>query len=304
MKSVGLGLGTVLFIALSVSTSSAQAQRTFVSGVGNDSNPCNRTAPCRNFAQALMGTGAGGEVVVLDSAGYGPMNITQAVSIIAPPGVYAGTSVFSGDGVNINAGATDTVVLRGLTINNQGSSGHGIVCNGNSTLHIEGCVINGFAGFGVNFLSSGALEVKDSILRGNSSGIVVNGRGDAVVEHCRLEGSVVGLEVVGGSRVTVRNSLASGNTDGLDADSPGGGAAAEVNIENCVFSNNFSGIRASRGQTGGAVTVRVSNSTVTDNKFGLSTSGSGPVTILSRGNNTVEGNVTDTQGTIGSYTAK
>src|SRR5215467_12306286 len=94
---------TVLFSVLSVSSASAQVQRTFVSGGGADSNPCSRTAPCRTFTQALMGTNAGGEVVVLDSAGYGPFTITQAVSIIAPPGVYAGVSVFSGNGITITA---------------------------------------------------------------------------------------------------------------------------------------------------------------------------------------------------------
>ncbi|HWX42136.1 MAG TPA: right-handed parallel beta-helix repeat-containing protein [Blastocatellia bacterium] len=303
MKQIWSIFVLFLFVLLWPTDAVAQAQRTFVSGLGSDGNPCSRTAPCRTISQALMGTSSGGEVIVLDSAGYGPVTITQAVSIIAPPGVYAGLSVFSGDGIDINAGPTDTVILRGLTLNNQGSLGHGVVCNGASSLRIEGCVINGFGGFGVNFLSSGSLEVKDSILRGNNV-IVVNGKGTGVVEHCRLETNGEGLDVIGGSRATVRNSLASGNNTGFDATSPNGAGAAELNIENCVVSNSFFGITASRTPTGGAATVRVSNSTVTDNNFGLATSGSGPVTILSRGNNTVEGNVTDKQGMVGSYTAK
>src|SRR5262249_13073951 len=153
---------------------SAQVQRTFVSGGGSDGNPCSRTAPCRTFTQAISQAAAGGEVIVLDSAGYGPFSITQAVSITAPAGVYAGISVFSGDGIDINAGASATVILRGLTINNQGSTGSGIICNSAGTLHVESSVVNGFSsGQGVFFQSPGKLEVKDCIFRGNSIGIGV-----------------------------------------------------------------------------------------------------------------------------------
>ena len=157
-------VGALLSTAALASVSTAQVQRTFVSGLGSDSNPCSRTAPCRTFTQALVGTNAGGEVVVLDSAGYGAFTITQAVSIIAPPGVYAGVSVFSGNGITITAGGSDTVILRGLTVNNQGSSGSGIVFNTGHTLHIENCAVNGFSitGFssGVFFNGAGELEVR------------------------------------------------------------------------------------------------------------------------------------------------
>jgi hypothetical protein len=71
------------------------------------------------FAAAIAATSAGGEVIVLDSAGYGPVTITQAVSIIAPQGIYAGISAFSGNGITVNAPGA-IVVLRGLSINGQG----------------------------------------------------------------------------------------------------------------------------------------------------------------------------------------
>src|SRR5215831_7904358 len=89
------------------SSASAQVQRTFVSGLGSDGNPCSRTAPCRTFPQAVSQTNSGGEVYVLDSAGFGAFTITKPVSIVAPQGVTAGISVFSGDGITINAGASD-----------------------------------------------------------------------------------------------------------------------------------------------------------------------------------------------------
>ena len=305
MARIRFAVGSFLFIALFASGSMAQ-QRTFVSGVGNDGNPCSRTAPCRTISQALMGTSAGGEVIVLDSAGYGPVTITQAVSIIAPPGVYAGISVFSGNGVTVNAGPTDTVILRGLTINNQGSLGHGVVCNGASSLRVESCAVSGFPfGFGVNFLSSGSLEVKDSILRGNNFGIAVLGAGgSALVENVRLEANADGLDVEGGARATVRNSLASGNGDGFFVESIDGAGAAELNIENCVVTGSDTGVFATRTSNGGSVTIRVSNSTVTNNRVGLTTSGTGSVVVLSRANNTVEGNMTDKAGNVATYTAK
>src|SRR5215471_13629595 len=103
-KAIRLAVLSFLFVAFFESASIAQ-QRTFVSGGGNDLNACSRTAPCRTFGHAISQTSVGGEVIVLDSAGYGAFTITQAVSIIAPPGIYAGISVFSGDGIDINAGA-------------------------------------------------------------------------------------------------------------------------------------------------------------------------------------------------------
>jgi hypothetical protein len=293
---------------LHVSSASAQVQRTFVSGLGADSNPCSRPAPCRTFPQAISQTNSGGEIYVLDSAGYAAFTITKPVSIVAPPGVTAGISVFSGDGVTINAGASDTVILRGLTINNQGSSGSGIVFNTGGTLHVENCVVNGFkntgASNGINFLAGANLEVKDSIFRGNFNGIVVHpasGTAQAVIEQVRLENSGVGLFVLEGSTVTVRNSLASGSTGGGFA-AASGGASAELDIENCVASNNGFGIGASTFAAGVA-TVRLSNSTVTHNGTGLSSAGAAAA-LLSRGNNTVEGNTSNTGGTIGSYSAK
>jgi hypothetical protein len=104
MRAIPSAFASLLFLALFASTSMAQAQRTFVSGLGSDGNPCTRAAPCRTLTTALAQTNAGGELIVLDSAGYGAFAIGKSVSVIASPGVYAGISVFSGDGIVINAG--------------------------------------------------------------------------------------------------------------------------------------------------------------------------------------------------------
>ncbi|MEO8675952.1 MAG: hypothetical protein ABI569_10255 [Casimicrobiaceae bacterium] len=103
----------------------AAAQRTFVASNGLPANTafsCSIAKPCRAFSEAIGVTNSGGEVVVLNSAGYGSVTVTKSVSIVAPQGIYAGITVFSGAGVTINAGASDIVVLRGLSINGQGGA--------------------------------------------------------------------------------------------------------------------------------------------------------------------------------------
>src|SRR5207302_6567148 len=123
------------------------AQRTFVSAAaGNDANPCTRAAPCRNFAAAIAQTVSGGEVVVLDSGGYGTVTISQAVALVAPPGVYAGISVFSGTGITVNAGPSDDVTIRGLTLNGLGGNA-GISFASGASLNVEDSVFTNFNGF-------------------------------------------------------------------------------------------------------------------------------------------------------------
>src|SRR5205823_6774703 len=119
----------------------AASQRSFVSGVGVDTNPCSRTAPCRSFATAMLVTSPNGEIVVLDSAGFGTLIITQAVAVVSPLGVHAGISAFSGDAVTVTAGGSDIVVLRSLYINSQGAS-TGINFTSGAGLHIENCVVS------------------------------------------------------------------------------------------------------------------------------------------------------------------
>src|SRR5215471_5697202 len=181
----------LFLVAILASAVSGQV-RTFVASTGSDANPCSRIAPCRTFQAAVDAAAPGGEVVALDAAGFGSnVSINKSISIIASPGVYAAITVTSGDGVDINAGATDTIALRGLTVINQGSSGHGISFSTGAILHVENCVVNGFgpSGDGVHFQPSGSsrLEVKDSIMRGNTEGIFVAGNAHALIDQVRME---------------------------------------------------------------------------------------------------------------------
>src|SRR5258707_13410555 len=124
---------------------SAQASRTWVSGVGDDANPCSRTAPCKTFAGAISKTAAGGEIDELDPAGFGAVTITKAITIDGGGGQVASVLVSGTNGIVINANATtNVVILRNLRINGIGSIHNGIQLLSSKTLGVENCAVFGF----------------------------------------------------------------------------------------------------------------------------------------------------------------
>lgn len=296
-------------LVCSLSSALAAAPRTFVSGSGNDNAPCTRQKPCRTFDRAISLTDPGGEVLALDSAGYGPFTVRKALTVAAAPGVYAGiteTTPIPTIAIDIAAGSSDTVILRGLTVNSLDPDAIGIRFLSGNFLYVENCILNSTE-FGITAIGNGSLNVKDSILRGNHFGISISplsGTATATLDHVRLEGNSDGLDAFEGARVNVYNSVASGNTNlGFGATSFTS-QPVEMNLEGCVSSDNgHFGIAVASMSTGSA-TVRLSNSTVTHNAvIGLNI-GNAPATLLSRGNNTVEGNATDVSGVLGSYLPK
>ncbi len=213
MKLRPFPVTVIAVCALAISGSASAAQRTFVASYGVDSNPCSVTQPCRTFAAAVALTSADGEVVVLDSAGYGPVTISVPVSVVAPPGVYAGISVFSGDGITVAATAAK-VVLRGLTINGQGGN-RGIVLEGGGLeVHIESCTVSNMAQAGIAFLSDTRGHVRNSIVRSSGSGLVLDYPGaypplpdgylDVQVSDSHFSQNVLGIEIKGGSLAATR----------------------------------------------------------------------------------------------------
>jgi Domain of unknown function (DUF4145) len=147
--------GALLAFGLSAAPAWALGNRTFVSGKGTDAGTCALTAPCRTFAFALTQTAAFGEIDVLDPAGYGPVTITKAISIVNDGVGTAGIHEGSGNGVTINAGVNDSVSLRGLTIQGRGQAGaNGILFNTGGNLAIENCVIRSFGTAGINIAPS------------------------------------------------------------------------------------------------------------------------------------------------------
>src|SRR5688572_13830433 len=158
LHSVSIALAFTM-LAGSLNTLRAQPTppfaRTFVSAeVGLDANSCLPTAPCRTFPRALSQTAAAGEIIVLDSGGYGAsLSIAQPVAIETPDGVYAGMSVLSGNGITINtAGA---VRLRGLTLNSVAGD-KGIHVLAASSVSLDNISVNGFSEEGL-FLQSGSV---------------------------------------------------------------------------------------------------------------------------------------------------
>jgi hypothetical protein len=123
----------------------AQATRTWVSGVGDDANPCSRTAPCKTFAGAISKTAAGGVINTLDPGGYGGVTITKAITIEAEGSGEAGVLVSGTNGIIVNAPIGSMVYLRGLQLEGMGTGINGVlVLSGD--VHIENCSIRNFRG--------------------------------------------------------------------------------------------------------------------------------------------------------------
>jgi len=172
-----------------IGTALAASQRTFVASTGLDTNACSISAPCRSFGAAIAKTSAAGEVIVLDSAGYGPVTIDKSISLIAPVGIHAGVTVFSGDGITIDAPG-NTVLLRGLSIIGQGGV-TGVNVLQVARLRIENCVIADMTGDGVlHGADASALFVVDTTVRNNlGNGIDFVAHGIVVLDRVRSEGN-------------------------------------------------------------------------------------------------------------------
>src|SRR5213595_571403 len=153
-----------VLIALALPASAfAQASRTWVSGVGDDADPCSRTAPCKTFAGAISRTAAGGEINCLDPGGFGAVTITKAMTI-ACEGVTAGVLAAGTNGIIVNAGVNDNVTLRGLDINGFGTGINGIRFLAGRALIVDNCQIYGFTTHGIDVALSAAasVDVKDT----------------------------------------------------------------------------------------------------------------------------------------------
>jgi hypothetical protein len=296
--------GALLACGLSAAPAQAGPNRTWVSGTGTDSGACTRTLPCKTFAFALTVTNAGGEIDVLDPAGYGAVTITKAISIVNDGVGVAAIGVSSGNAITINAGPTDSVHLRGLTIAGLGSGLNGILFTTGGNLAIENCAIRNFANAGLNISPSTAssFSVSNTIASNNSGeGILVEPTGSAVVtgvlSKVTANNNFSGISVNGSSttgasvNVTIVDSEASNNSSvGLGTFSVSGAAATAVMLRNSVASYSNRGLDAE-----GAI-LRVGHSVVTGNNTGVRTIGGG--TLNSYGDNDIDGNTTDNTGVL------
>jgi hypothetical protein len=287
-----------LLMMLAVSAAAhAQATRTWVSGVGDDANPCSRTAPCKTFAGAISKTAAGGEINVLDPGGFGAVTITKSITI-SSESFEAGVLVSGTNGIIVNAANTDRVVLRGLDIEGLGTGLAGIKVLAAGSVHVEKCVINNFTQLGIDFqpasatTSTSQLFVSDTIIRNNngasSGGIRVrpgaNVTAKAMIENVQLRNNSFGLRADDNATVTAKNTTAAnnGNAGFLAASAS---VAAVINLDHCVSSGNTNGVKADNPNG----TVRIASCTIVGNTNGLVTTAGGHIISFNNNNNADSG---------------
>jgi hypothetical protein len=255
MKRTVCGAIAALVVMTMAGSAYAQATRTWVSGVGDDVNPCSRTAPCKTFAGAISKTAAGGIISVLDPGGFGAVTITKAITIDGGgiEGSILGALV---NGVIINVAAADHVTLRNLTISGVGTGLNGVrVINSSGHVTIEHCTITGFQ-TGIDFNTAGKLYVLDSVIGDNTQFGAVVRVGKAMFDTVKFHDNTHdGLRVTNAGTAAIRNGSASGHTN-VAFSAVGAGSTLSV-IESLATANAY-GIGA---MTGGV--VHVAQSTVT-----------------------------------------
>jgi hypothetical protein len=245
-------------ILLGTTLMSAQASRTWVSGVGDDANPCSRTAPCKTFAGAISKTAAGGEIDALDPAGYGAVTITKAITIDGGGGQVASVLVSGTNGIVVQAGPSDVVILRNLRINGIGTGINGIRFLSGKDLNVENCFIFGFTTNGIdialNQATAASVHVINSVLKNNGQvGIRAT---NAVTPPVQLSVSnsfvmldTIGIEGAQHSRVVVDQSVVQHATqDGIKGDD-NPTFDVQIMITNSETSFNSNGVNAAFGST-------------------------------------------------------
>jgi hypothetical protein len=234
-KLVSAAIFAVTMLLVGTQFGHAQATRTWVSGVGDDANPCSRTAPCKTFPGAISKTASGGEINVLDPGGFGGVTITKPISIISE--TEGGVLVSGTNAIIINITSPVPTINTNVYL---------------SGLDIEGL---GTGLSGVRIISGGTVHINKSVIRGFKSAAVGNGNGIAVVpsavdvrvlvSNTRISNNVTGVLVqpTNGRKATVlldRVTLDNHTANAVDTFTDG----AVVDLSNSVISNNFRGVLA------------------------------------------------------------
>jgi hypothetical protein len=302
----------LVFTLACASAANAQATRTWVSGVGDDANPCSRTAPCKTFAGAISKTADGGEIDCIDSGGFGAVTLTKSVTIDGQ-GTLAGILAAGTNGVNVNdsaSGAPNTkiVKLRNLSIQGAGTGLIGINFTSGKAVFVENCFIAGFKagsghGISVSLTVSGSLSVRDTIIEDNSGdGIRATTTGGSLrigIDNCRIDKNNNGAHALIGSLFVISRSELSNNvTNGIFVEN-----TASANVDSCFIHSTATG-----GATGNGVNasssgvVRLANTNIVAQQNGVTIAGG---TVFTFGDNKIRGNVNDvTGGTLDASTTK
>ncbi len=258
----------------------AQASRTWVSGVGDDVNPCSRTAPCKTFAGAISKTAAGGEISVLDPAGYGALTITKAITINGD-GTLASVLVSGTNGIVVNAGANDVVILRNLSFNGMGTGINGVSYLAGAAVVIESCSFYGFTNntVNVNLTNNGNLLMKNSSIQGSSQGVGISttaGRVNAILQNVDIRGTGNAIHSVSGFTEIIESTLTQNTGVAILGD-----LTSTISVEHSTISNNGVGAQVQPGAT-----VRLSDNGMYSNTTQMVCNGG---QMLSRGDNRIGG---------------
>jgi hypothetical protein len=280
---VALAIG--LFVPIVASApANAQATRTWVSGVGDDANPCSRTAPCKTFAGAISKTAAAGEINCLDPGGFGAVTVTKSMTISCEAGT-AGVLVSGTNAIIFNGAATDYLFLKGLDIEGLGTGINGINFLNGGFLHVEDCVIRRFTGSGIVITAGGAtgFEITRTTVFSNGNGSTGGG--------IRIAPAAGGT-----SKGVIDRVVADRNTFGLAADATGG--SVNLNIESSTATNStLAGMVGVGGS--GTVNMMIMRSTASNNSTGVQNAG-GTATVRV-GESAIQGNTTGVSGAVSSY---
>ncbi|HEV8579487.1 MAG TPA: right-handed parallel beta-helix repeat-containing protein [Thermoanaerobaculia bacterium] len=283
-----------LMALLALPAAHAQATRTWVSGVGNDANPCSRTAPCKTFAGAISKTAAGGEISVLDPGGFGAVTITKSITINGD-GTLAGILAAGTNGIIVNAGVNDKVVIRSVSINGAITGLNGIRYLAGGQLEVENLTITGFQAnansraIDVNLASSGKLIVHDTTITDCEGGIKLNtsaGTLQASLDNVRIDSTDShAVEAVNNTTATIKHSNFSHN---FNAGVRTAAATAVINVESTFLGFNNAGVNSAAA----GARIRLSDATIVNNLTGITFVAGAFVDTA--GNNRVDGNNSST----------
>jgi hypothetical protein len=237
----------VMFMLSGSMVAMAQATRTWVSGVGDDVNPCSRTAPCKTLAGAISKTATGGEINVLDPGGFGAVTITKSITIDGG-GVIGSILSSATNGIIVNAPG-GLVTIRNFSINGAGTTlgVNGIKVVAVKKLNVENCVLANFSGNGIDFNSTTAADimVNNTSINNASDGISYTGpsssdvaTGFTVIDGCHFQSLQNNGINIGSGKATVSNSVISGCGTGVLSKT-----GAAVHLSGNTFTNNSTALK-------------------------------------------------------------
>jgi hypothetical protein len=245
----------------------AQLFRAYVSGHGNDANPCTLPAPCRLLPAALNAVQDGGDIWMLDSANYntGTVNVAKSVSILAVPGVMGSlVATGGGDAILVNTSGVE-VSLRNLVIVQLGTSANGIEFTQGHSLTVGGSEISNIAGNGIVVTAPGAtLVVADTVIRNSGLSAIDVESGSAAIDRVRIMGGNTGVQAGPGGLVSVAESLISGAAIGAQAL---GSPATRLSLDRTRISGATFAVSAETSLASDVVQVTVSRSVLTQSSL-------------------------------------